>query len=64
MFIEVSMKINKPVTIVFEPEEIARTLDALSERPFKDVAVLIQNIVNQIKAGEDAKPEQHVGAGN
>lgn len=58
------VSIKGPVTITFQPGSIARVLDALAERPFKDVAALIQDIVQQIKAGEDAKPEQHVGTGN
>lgn len=58
------MQINGPVTIKLSPEGITRVLDALAERPFKDVAGVIQDIINQLKVQEDAKHEQHAGTGN
>ena len=44
--------LNKPRTINLQPNEIALVLDALAEKPFKQVTGLVNNIVNQLKQQE------------
>lgn len=45
---------NKKITL--SPEGVARVLDALAERPYKDVYALIADIVQQLKVQENEQP--------
>lgn len=44
--------LNKPRTLFLQPNEIALILDALSEKPFKQVNGLVSGIFAQLKQQE------------
>lgn len=44
------LTLNKPVVFTLEPQEIAVVLDALAERPYKQVAPVVETIMAQARA--------------
>jgi hypothetical protein len=53
---DVIIKLDQPVTFVFDPETIATILDALANHgPFRAVQPVVQNILAQVQASQ-AKP--------
>lgn len=42
------MKLDGPQTLVLTPESVAKVLDVLADKPYKEVVVVIQEIVRQL----------------